>query len=223
MTTTGAEIGIHDVYTPEQVARLAALQGVSEFVYVLSGTVSSGVLIDLAEYVIGDDEPFDPVAEAHKAMAAIRYERGENYNGYDPVYVDGHDGCEYDDDAGAWSGPGAHEDGPLADWERELLDGPEQIATVEREILDFGFEPDSRLGNGYEDITVSDLAGFLTLPWTAILEDVDGDTWHYDHSGPGWTFGGACVHYSPADLFGIYGDSRNGEFNFIVTNPEVLS
>jgi len=219
MTTTGADLDIKDVYTPQQITRLAALQGIAAFIHVLpEKAVNTGVLIELAEYVIGDDEPFDPVAEAHKAMAAIRFERGENYNGYDPVYVDGHDGCEYDDDAGAWSGPGAHEDGPLADWERELLDGPEQIATVEREILDFN----SSLNPVEGDITVSDLAGFLTLPETAVLEDEDGDTWRYDYVVRGWTYVGRNHHWDPSEIFEEFGNDYN-ELGFVVINPEVLS
>lgn len=195
MTTTDAELNIHAVYTPEQITRLAALQGVAEFVHVLSGTIGSGVLIDLAEYVIGDDEPFDPVAEAHKAMAALRSERGYDYNGYDNAVADwGHDEEGYD-----YSGPGAHEDGPLADWERELLD-------LETRVVG--------------DITVSDLAGFLTLPKTAVLLDADGDTWHYDRYG--WTYIGVDQGRNPGEIFLDLGDWRN-EFDFIVTNPEVLS
>lgn len=203
MTTTDAELSIKEVYTSQQVTRLAALQDVSEFVHVIFGTTTSGVLIDLAEYVIGDDEPFDPVAEAHKAMAEIRYERGENYNGYDDTIAD------WDDDPADYDGYDDGEagycygDGPLADWERELLAG-----VIDKPVIG--------------DITVSDLAGFLTLPTTAVLLDEDGDTWHYDYSAPGWVYGGYDHPRTPGEIFTELA-YFTGRYNFIVTNPEVLS
>jgi len=205
MTAPDADLDIKDVYSPQQITRLAALQGVASFAKGMFGTASPGALIELAEYVIGDDEPFDPVAEAHKAMAAIRFERGEDYNGYDPVYVDGHDGCEYDEDGewdADWANPGAHEDGPLADWERELLG-----VAIEEHVVG--------------DITVSDLAGFLTLPKTAVLLDADGDTWHFRNGG--WGYGGSYSQADPREIFEDFGSNEYDELDFIVTNPEVLS
>jgi len=191
MTTTDAELNIKDVYSPQQVTRLVALQGIAE----LAGeilTLSPGVLIELADYVIGDDEPFDPVAEAHKAMAALRTERGDGSNAYGDgvAVVNREEGLAYDEDV------------PLADWERELL----AVATEERVV---------------GAVTVSDLAGFLTLPQSAILEDEDGDTWR--HEPGGWMYAVGYAPRIPAEIFMDFGHGPHGEYDFVVTNPEVLS
>ena len=196
MTTTEAELNIKDVYSPQQVTRLAALQGVASFVSLLTVT-HPATLIELAEYVIGDDEPFDPVAMATEAREALRAERGYDRNGYDDGEGDWADDEEHVD--GYNLGPGAHEDGPLAAWERELL-------ACSRRVVG--------------DITVSDLAGFITLPNTAILEDEDGDVWH--HSQGGWSYPGTSTRYIPSKLF-MHFSNADDTFDFIVTNPEVLS
>jgi hypothetical protein len=103
-----------------------------------------------------------------------------------------------------------YDDEPLADWERELLGA------------DTGIDG---LGNHYEepvvgDITVSNLEGFLTLPWDAILEDEDGDIWRHDCRG--WTYAGYAEYYSPRGIFRYFGNDRH-ELSFIVINPEVLN
>lgn len=214
MTTTDAELDIKDIYSPQQVTRMAALQGVAEFVHVLSGTIGSGVLIELAEYVIGDDEPFDPVAVATEAREALNAERGYNYNGYDDGEgdwaddynanpFDGHDGCDE-----GWC---YEHDLPLARWERVLLAGLVKPTDREREEPVVG------------DITVSDLAGFLTLPKTAELLDADGDAWYYSERRGGWTYAGVDTYRSPAEIFHDLGWGGHDDFDFIVTNPEVLS
>jgi hypothetical protein len=103
-----------------------------------------------------------------------------------------------------------YDDEPLADWERELLG------------VDTGIDG---LGNHYEepivgDITVSDLTGFLTLPWDVVLEDEDGDIWSHDCRG--WKYPGAKEYHAPYEIFREFGNHRS-EYGFVVTNPEVLN
>jgi hypothetical protein len=177
MTTTDPS----EMLSQDQYARLNALQGVAGLVSPLTVTHPAG-LIELANYVIGDDEPFDPVALARKARADIAAE-----SEFVPV--------------GGWEHIGYTDDSGVA--ETGLTD--EVLA--ERERMAAG------------DITVSDLAGFVTLPTMAILEDEDGDVWHYRWNG--WCYAGNLVRHTCEEIFNDFAD-RDGKFHFVITNPEVL-
>ena len=181
-TTTEQAPDLHDTYTNSQIARLAALQGVAGITKGAFGaSVSNDRLIELAEYVIGEDDHYD--------------------------HCDEYDGYNVDEDD---PGPDAYPADLLAEWEIELLD----LRRVHAREGGYYDAPEP------EVFTVSDLEGFLTLPTTAILEDQDGDTWAHD--GQEWSFLGGVGVYDAREIFEAYGD-ENGEFHFVLTNPEVLA